>query len=65
MLLGVTQVMTRNWLTEFNISVDRFKGYLNDPYKITSIINSVSTRSVDELVMAGNPGPSREASASV
>jgi len=39
-LLGVTQVMTRNWLTEFNISVDRFKGYLNDPYKITSIINS-------------------------
>jgi hypothetical protein len=39
-LLGVTQVMTRNWLTEFNISVDRFTGYLNDPYKITSIINS-------------------------
>jgi Protein of unknown function (DUF3570) len=39
-LLGVTQVMTRNWLTEFNVSVDRFKGYLNDPYKITSIIDS-------------------------
>ena len=38
-LLGVTQVMTRNWLTEFNISVDRFTGYLNDPYKITSIID--------------------------
>jgi hypothetical protein len=40
MLLGVTQVITRNWLSEFNISVDRFKGYLNDPYKFTSIINS-------------------------
>jgi hypothetical protein len=39
-LLGLTQVMTRSWLTEFNISVDRFKGYLNDPYKITSIIDS-------------------------
>jgi Protein of unknown function (DUF3570) len=39
-LLGVTQVMTRNWLSEFNVSVDRFKGYLNDPYKITSIIDS-------------------------
>jgi Protein of unknown function (DUF3570) len=39
-LLGVTQVMTRTWLTEFNISVDRFTGYLNDPYKITSIIDS-------------------------
>lgn len=39
-LVGVTQVMTQNWLSEFNISVDRFKGYLNDPYKITSIIDS-------------------------
>jgi hypothetical protein len=39
LLLGITQVMTRNWLSEFNLSVDRFKGYLNDPYKITSIID--------------------------
>jgi hypothetical protein len=39
-LLGVTQVMTKIWLTEFNVSVDRFKGYLNDPYKITSIVDS-------------------------
>jgi hypothetical protein len=39
-LLGITQVMTRNWLTEFNLSVDRFTGYMNDPYKITSIIDS-------------------------
>jgi hypothetical protein len=39
-LVGVTQVLTRNWLSEFNISVDRFHGYLNDPYKITSIIDS-------------------------
>jgi hypothetical protein len=40
MLLGVTQVMTRNWLSEFNVSIDRFHGYLNDPYKFTSVINS-------------------------
>lgn len=39
-LLGVTQVINRYWLTEFNISVDRFTGYLNDPYKITSIIDA-------------------------
>jgi hypothetical protein len=39
-LLGLTQVITRNWLSEFNLSVDRFSGYLNDPYKITSIIDS-------------------------
>jgi Protein of unknown function (DUF3570) len=40
MLLGLTQVMTRNWLSEFNVSIDRFHGYLNDPYKFTSVINS-------------------------
>jgi hypothetical protein len=39
-VLGITQVMTRLWLSEFNISVDRFTGYLNDPYKITSIIDN-------------------------
>jgi hypothetical protein len=39
LLLGVTQVITRSWLSEFNLSVDRFTGYLNDPYKFTSIID--------------------------
>ena len=39
-LLGLTQVMTRNWITEINLSADRFKGYLNDPYKFTSIIDA-------------------------
>jgi hypothetical protein len=39
-VLGVSQVMTRNWLTEFNISIDRFHGYLNNPYKFSSIIDS-------------------------
>jgi hypothetical protein len=39
-LLGVTQVMTQNWISELNLSVDRFKGYLNDPYKITSVLDA-------------------------
>jgi hypothetical protein len=39
-LLRVTQVMTRSWLSEFNLSVDRFNGYLNDPYKIISVIDT-------------------------
>lgn len=40
LLLGVTQVMTRSWLSELNLSVDRFTGYLNDPYKFTSVLDS-------------------------
>ena len=39
-LLGVTQVMSRRWLSELNLSADRFTGYLNDPYKIISIIDA-------------------------
>ena len=39
-LLGLTQVMSRHWLTDLSVSVDRFSGYLNDPYKIASIIDS-------------------------
>jgi hypothetical protein len=38
-LLGLTQVMTRRWLTDLSVSVDRFSGYLNDPYKIASVID--------------------------
>jgi len=39
-LLGVTQVMTRTWLAELNFSVDRFSGYLDDPYKIVSVLDT-------------------------
>ena len=39
LLLGLTQVMSPRWISEFNVAVDRFKGYLNDPYKIVSIID--------------------------
>jgi Protein of unknown function (DUF3570) len=44
-LIGLTQVMTRTWLTELNVSIDRFKGYLNDPYKITSLIDAAGNTS--------------------
>jgi hypothetical protein len=39
-LLSVTQVMTRAWLAELNFSADRFSGYLNDPYKIVSVLDA-------------------------
>jgi hypothetical protein len=41
LLAGLTQVMTRNWLSEINLSLDRFSGYLNDPYKIVSVLDGV------------------------
>jgi hypothetical protein len=38
--LGITQVMTRRWLAEFNLAADRFSGYLDDPYKVVSILDA-------------------------
>jgi hypothetical protein len=39
-VLGITQIMSRRWIVEFNLAVDRFTGYLNDPYKIVSVLDS-------------------------
>jgi hypothetical protein len=39
-VLGMTQIMTRRWIAELNLAVDRFEGYLNDPYKIVSVLGT-------------------------
>lgn len=39
-LFGVTQVMSRNWLTQLNYSHSSSSGYQNDPYKVLSVINA-------------------------
>ena len=40
LVLGATQVMNRHWLAQLNLSIDRFTGYLNDPYKIISVLDA-------------------------
>jgi hypothetical protein len=40
LILGVTQVMSRNWITQFNLSFSEVDGYLTDPYKIISVVDS-------------------------
>jgi len=42
-LAGLTQVINRNWITLANVSVDRFSGYLNDPYKIVSVVDAAGS----------------------
>lgn len=41
-VLGLTQVMTRRWLTEINYSFDRQNGYQNDPYRVVSVVDPTS-----------------------
>jgi hypothetical protein len=40
-LIGITQVMARNWIADLNYTLDRSHGYLTDPYRILSVLNAV------------------------
>jgi hypothetical protein len=43
--LGITQVLSRSWIAQLNLAVDRSTGYLNDPYKILSQVNATGVTS--------------------
>jgi hypothetical protein len=42
-LFGISQVMSRDWLTQLNYSHSTSSGYQNDPYKILSVLNTNGT----------------------
>lgn len=42
-LLGMTQVMNRHWLTQVNVSFGDSSGYHTDPYKVLSVLNADGT----------------------
>ncbi len=39
-LLGVTQIFSKSVIGEFNYTLSSSSGYMNDPYKVVSIVNS-------------------------
>ena len=40
LLLGVTQVISPTWLMQLNYSLSQQSGYLNDPYKVVSLLDA-------------------------
>ena len=46
---GLTQVMNRYWLVQANYSFGISRGYNTDPYRILSVVNSVTGEPVDYL----------------
>jgi hypothetical protein len=42
MILGITQVVSRNTLIQFNYSMAMQDGYLTDPYKIVTVVDPVT-----------------------
>lgn len=39
LLMGFTQVLTRNWIMQTNLSLGYSTGYMNDPYKFVTIFD--------------------------
>jgi len=59
-VLGVTQVVSRNLLLQLNYSYSDSSGYLNDPFKIVSVVDPVSGDPIDRAQTPGVEGPSHE-----
>ena len=49
LLFGVTQVIDRSSLLQLNFSLSQADGYMTDPYKIVSVVDSVSAEPVRYL----------------
>ncbi len=58
---GFTQIINRNLLVQINYSFSDSSGYLNDPYRIVSIVDPISGDPIVRIPTPGGiPGPSHE-----
>ena len=48
-LLGFTQVINRRMITQFNYSYSMVDGYLNDPFKVISVVDGISGLTQDNI----------------
>jgi hypothetical protein len=46
-MVGVSRILTRRWMMGVNASRTFERGYLTDPYKVLSLVDSISGESVD------------------
>ncbi|MEX2125000.1 MAG: DUF3570 domain-containing protein [Woeseia sp.] len=57
LLLGVTQAVNENLLVQLNYSLSDGTGYLNDPYKILSVVDPLSGDAILRTPAPGAAGP--------
>jgi hypothetical protein len=60
LVLGVTQVIGRNTVMQFNYSYSDSSGYLTDPYKIISVVDGSTGDIVPRAPTPGVDGPSHQ-----
>jgi hypothetical protein len=59
-LLGVTQVVNDKFIVQINYSLSDASGYLNDPYKILSVVDPLTGETVARTPPPGADGPLHE-----
>ncbi|MET0660757.1 MAG: DUF3570 domain-containing protein [Steroidobacteraceae bacterium] len=57
LLVGFTQVLGRNTVLRLNYSYSDSSGYLNDPYKILSVVDPVTGDTLTRIPVGGAQGP--------
>jgi hypothetical protein len=57
LLVGFTQVLSRNTVLRVNYSYSDSSGYLNDPYKILSVVDPLTGDTVARIPATGLQGP--------
>lgn len=49
LVLGLTQVIDASTIMQFNLSLSESSGYLNDPYKVVSIVDAVTGEPIGDV----------------
>lgn len=52
LLFGITEVVTRRWLMQLNYSYSQSNGYLNDPYRVISVVDQTTGEPLQYLYEA-------------
>ena len=60
LLLGVTQVVNEKFVVQLNYSLSDASGYLNDPYKILSVVDPLTGDGIMRTPSPGAEGPLHE-----
>lgn len=60
LVLGLSQVINRNFLVQLNYAFSDSSGYLNDPYKILTLVDAVTGDPVPRVPAPGVEGPLHE-----
>jgi len=59
-VVGVTQVVSRNLIVQANYSYSNSDGYLTDPYKVLSLVDSTTGDTLPRVPAPGAEGPSHQ-----